>query len=107
MSSTISVQLDALDGLAGELSALAGELGEDADRCASAGGALATALNRDEGLTAVGAAATWAASAHAVADASRAVAATLNAAVTAYRAAEAARAAAISRPRREYVAVAW
>jgi hypothetical protein len=107
MSSTISVQLDALDALAGELTALAGELGEDADRCATAAGALADGLNRDEGLTAAWAATTWAALAHAVADSTRAVGATLLAAVGAYREAEEARAAAIARRRSEYVAVAW
>ena len=106
MSSTISVQLDALDALAGELTMLAGELGDDADRCASAAGALATGLSRDEGLTAAWAATSWAGLAQAVADATRAVADTLGVAVTAYRAAEAARSEAIGRPRLEYLAVA-
>jgi hypothetical protein len=107
MSSTISVQLDALEALAGELTTLAGELGDDADRCASAAGALATGLSRDEGLDATWAATSWAALAHAVADATRAVGATLGVAVTAYRAAEAARAEAIGRRWLEHVAVAW
>jgi hypothetical protein len=107
MSSTISVQLDSLDALAGELAALAGELSGDADRCAAAGHALASGLNRDEGLTAVWAATTWAALARAVAEATHAVAATLGAAVLSYRAAEAARAEFLGRRRLEYVAVAW
>ena len=107
MSSTISVQLDALDALAGELTALAGDLSDDADRCASAAGALAAGLNRDEGLTAAWGANRWAALARAVAEATHAVGATLGAAVTAYRAAEAARAESIDRRRLEYVAVAW
>ena len=107
MSSTISVQLDALDALAGELTALAGELSDDADRCASAAGALAAGLNRDEGLTAAGAAGTWAALARAVAEATHAVGTTLGAAVVSYRAAEAARADSIGRRRLESVAVAW
>jgi hypothetical protein len=107
MSSTISVQLDALDALAAELTALAGELRDDADRCASAAGALATGLNQDESLTAAWAARSWAAFADAVADATRAVAATLGAAVTAYRTAEAARTEAIGRRGLDHVAVAW
>ena len=107
MSSTISVQLDALEALAGELTTLAGELGDDADRCASAAGAVANGLSRDEGLTAAWAAASWAALANAIADATRAVGATLGVAVTAYRAAEAARAETNARPGLEHVAVAW
>lgn len=107
MSSTISVQLDVLEALAGELTALAGELGDEGDRCASAAGALAAGLSRDEGLTASWAGTTWAASVHAVAEATGVMAATLAAAVTAYRAAEAARAEPIARRRLEYVAVAW
>jgi hypothetical protein len=107
VSTTISVQLDTLDALAGELTALAVDLADDADRCAAAVGALAAGLSGDEGLSAVWAARTWAALAHAVADATRAVAGTLTAAVTAYRAAEAARARSIGRRPREFVAVAW
>lgn len=107
MSSTISVQLDALEALAGELTALAGELGGDADRCASAAGALSAALNRDEGLNAAWAATSWAGLAHAVGDATGAVAATLGVAVTAYRDAEAARAEIIARSLRQYVVGAW
>jgi uncharacterized protein YukE len=107
MSSTLSVQFDSLDALAGELTALAGELSDDADRCASAAGALAAGLNRDEGLTAAWAAGRWAALARAVAEATHAVGATLGAAVSSYRAAEAARAESIGHRRLAYVAVAW
>ena len=107
MSSTISAQLDSIDALAGELTALAGALSDDAERCASAAGALAAGLNRDEGLTAAWAAGTWAALARAVAEATHAVGSTLGAAVVSYRAAEAARADSIGRRRLEYVAVAW
>ncbi len=92
MSSTITVQLDALEALAGELTALAGELSDDAERCSSAAGALHAGLSGDEGLTATCAATAWSALTSALADATRAVAATLVAAVTAYRAAEATRA---------------
>ena len=108
MSSTISVQLDSLDALAGELTALAGELSDDADRCASAAGALAAGLNRDEGLTAA-----WAGRRRGRPWPARwprprtPSGATLGAAVSSYRAAEAARAESIGRRRLEYVAVAW
>src|SRR5215217_3780343 len=87
MSTTISVQLDALEALAGELTALAGELADDADRCAGAASTLAGALGGSEGLTAGSAAATWSALAHAVADGVRAMAGVLAAALAAYRAA--------------------
>jgi hypothetical protein len=107
MSSTISVQLDALDALAGDLAALAAELADDADACGSAARLLRIGLSFDEGLTAAAGAATWAALTRAVADAARGVAATLAAAVTAYRSAEEARAAPIARHRLEFVAVAW
>ena len=107
MSSTISVQLDALDALAGELDALARELHDEADRCASAAGALADGLSRDEGLDAAWAAGIWATLARATAEDTRAVAATLLAAIAAYRAAEAVRAQSIARQLRPSVAVAW
>jgi hypothetical protein len=107
VSSTITVQLDALDELAGELTALAGELAADGDRCSAAGTTLFTALAQDACLDAVWAAHLWAALARSVADATRAVAAALAAAVLTYRAAEAARAQAIARRPREFVAVAW
>jgi hypothetical protein len=107
MSSTISVQLDALAALADELTALAGELADDADRCGGAAEALYAGLSGDEGLAAFGAATTWAALSRAVADATRSVGFTLSAAVTAYRSAEAARARAVALPRLEFAAVGW
>jgi uncharacterized protein YukE len=107
MSSTIAVQLDTLDALAGDLSVLAGELVDDADRCRSAAAVLHGGLSGDAGLDAGWAAASWSDLARAVADGTRAVAAILGAAVTAYRAADEARAEAIARYRLEPVAVAW
>jgi uncharacterized protein YukE len=107
MSTTITVQLDALDALAGELTALSGELADDADRCAAAGRALAAGLSRDEGLTTAWAAGRWTALARAVAEATHAVGAALADAVVSYRAADEARAQAIGHGRLEYVAVAW
>lgn len=107
MSSIISVQLDALDALAGELSTLAGELHEGAERCASAAVALADGLSRGEGLDAAWAAGLWASLARAVSDAARAVADTLRAAIGAYRAAEAVRARSIAGQGGHSVPVAW
>jgi hypothetical protein len=107
MSSIISVQLDALDALAGELATLAGELHEDAERCASAAGALADGLSRDEALDAAWAAGLWASLARAVSDATRAVADALRVAIGAYRAAEVVRARSIARHGGHFVAVAW
>ncbi len=107
MSSTISVQLDALDALARELTALAGDLHDDAGRCSAAAGALRSGLTLDEGLTAVWAASSWAALARTVADGTQTVAAALGAAVTAYREAERIRSLSIGRRGRPPVAVAW
>jgi hypothetical protein len=105
MSSIISVQLDALEELAVELQLLAGELDDDAARCSRAAAGLSAGLSRDEGLTAIGAASTWAALTAAVADGTRAVSGGLAAAVASYRAAEAARAASIGRVRTHHPAV--
>lgn len=86
---TISVQIDALQGLAGELAALAAELHDDAELCRSAASALYTALDGDEGWTSGGAAVAWGALTGVVADRTAAVAGTLGAAAVAYRAADA------------------
>jgi hypothetical protein len=99
------VQLDALEALAGELTALAGELSDQGDRCASTVGGLLAGLSGDACLDAIGAARAWAALAHAVADGTRVVGATLSAAVAAYRAAEAERAERIALRRLPFVAV--
>lgn len=88
MSSTITARLDLLEALAGELTGLAGELSDDADRCALAAGALIAGLARDEGLTAGAAARGWAILARALSDGTRSVGGALAVAVTAYRLAE-------------------
>ncbi|TFV58104.1 UNVERIFIED_ORG: hypothetical protein E4P37_20310 [Bacillus sp. AZ43] len=54
------VRPDDLTGLAGELTALAAELSEDADLCRAAAGSLSSALGGDEGWTAGAAAVAWA-----------------------------------------------
>lgn len=93
MSSTITARLDLLEALAGELTGLAGELADDADRCVQASYALSSGLGRDTGLTAAAAARGWATLARALSDGTRSTAGALTAAVTAYRLAEQSRAA--------------
>lgn len=88
MSSTITARLDLLDSLAGELTGLAGELADDADRCARAARDLSAALGRDEGLTAGAAARGWATLTGALADGTRSVAGAVADVATAYRLAE-------------------
>jgi hypothetical protein len=90
MCSTISVQLDAVEALAAELSALAVELDDDADLCRSRAGALSAALDGHEGWTAGATATAWGSLTAVVAARTAAVAATLTAAAAAYRAADAA-----------------
>jgi hypothetical protein len=107
MSSTITVQLDALEVLAAELTALAGELSDDADRCAAVAGPLAGGLGGDAGLSAIAAAGAWASLTRVVADGTRTVGVTLSAAVAAYRAADEARVRRLGPRLPEFVAVAW
>jgi hypothetical protein len=85
----ITVRLDAVEALAAELSALAGELSDDAALCRSTATSLYVALSGDEGWSAGSAATAWAAVADVVAARSGAVAGTLVSAVAAYRAADA------------------
>ncbi|MCW2633832.1 MAG: hypothetical protein JWQ99_199 [Blastococcus sp.] len=82
---TFSVRPGALEALAAELAALAGDLSEDGALCRSAATSLATALGGDEGWSARAAATAWAALAEVVAARAGAVAGTLVAAVAAYR----------------------
>ena len=90
MCSTISVQLDALDALAAELAALAGELDEDASRCRSTAGSLPAALDGHEGWAAGATTTAWGSLTAVVAARTAAVATTLTRATAAYRAADAA-----------------
>ena len=107
MSSPISVQLDALDALADELAALAGELADDADLCRGAAGRLGAGLSGDVGLTALAGARGWAGLAAAVADGTRSIAVVLASAVTAYRHAEGVRARGLLGGPGRFVAVPW
>jgi hypothetical protein len=89
MSSPITVEPDAVEGLATELSALAAELDDEAALCRSTAASLDAALGGHEGWTAGAAGTAWATLAQVMADRGSAVATTLVAAMTAYRAADA------------------
>jgi len=56
----VLVRPEALAALAGELTGLATELFDDADRCRAAAGSLSTALDGEEGWSAGAAGAAWA-----------------------------------------------
>jgi hypothetical protein len=83
---SISVRPAALQTLAAELSALAGELEQDAELCRAAAHSFATALGGAEGWTAGASATAWASLEEALADGARALAGTLSAAVARYAA---------------------
>ena len=89
MSTPISVQLDVLDGLLGELRALGEDLTADGQLTAAAGRTLGSALAGPVGEEAALAGAGWAGALIALATRTLAVAATLDAALAAYRAADA------------------
>ena len=99
MSAILSVQLDAVQGLAAELAVLAADLAGDAALCRSTAMSLGAALGGDEGWTAAEVAAAWS-------DLTGVVAGTLLAAVAAYRAEDTALAERIGSSGREYVPVA-
>jgi hypothetical protein len=93
MSSPISIELDAVEGLAAELALLAAELDDDAELCRSTAVSFATALEGDEGWTSGAAATAWGSLTAVVAARTGAVASTLTAATAAYRSADRAMAA--------------
>jgi hypothetical protein len=97
----ITVRLDAVEALAAELAALAGELSDEAALCRSTATSLYSALSGDAGWSAGSAATAWAALAEVVGARSGAVAGTLVSAVAAYRAADAAMAERIAFARSE------
>jgi hypothetical protein len=98
MSSPITVEPDAVDGLATELAALARELSDEAQLCRSTATSLHTSLGGPEGWTAGAAGTGWASLARVLADRGSAVADTLRAAMAAYRAADDCRAGQLSAP---------
>ena len=80
----VLVRPEAVTALAGELTALAAELYDDADRSRGAAGFLSAALDTDDGRTAGGAAIGWSDLEDVLADRTAALARTLTAAVQAY-----------------------
>jgi hypothetical protein len=85
VSHLISVQLDVLAGLLGELRALGAELGEEGELTSATGRSLGNALSGPVGEEAAVAGAAWAEALAALAGRTLAVAATLDAALAAYR----------------------
>lgn len=101
MSTIIRVQLDAVDALAVELSALAAELDDQTSSCHSAASALFDALPGAQGLTAGAAAGTWATLLAPLIDRTATISRVLRTSVDAYRAEDAALADRIPTPRRD------
>src|SRR5688500_12840840 len=83
---SISVRPAALQALAAELTALAGDLDQDAELCRAAVHSFTAALGDVEGWTAGAAATAWASLEEVLADGARALAGTLSAAVARYAA---------------------
>jgi len=81
-----NVEPGLLGALAAELSALAGELADDAALCRSTAGSFTTALGGADGWTAGSTAAAWAALEEQLADGATTLAGTLTAAAAAYTA---------------------
>jgi hypothetical protein len=92
----LSIERAGLRALAAELSALGGELAEDAELCRSTARSFTTALGGLDDGTAEGAASAWAALDELLADSVSALAGTLTAAVDAYAARDQALAARIA-----------
>jgi hypothetical protein len=86
---TVLLRPERVAALAGELTALAAELSDDADRCRAAAGALVDGLDGDDGWTAGAAATAWSRLAELLAEQTAALAGTLDGAVQAYLAEDA------------------
>ncbi len=80
----VLVRPEGVTALADELTALAAELSDDADRCRTAAGALVRALDGDDGWTAGAVATAWARLEELLAEQTAALARTFTAAVQAY-----------------------
>lgn len=89
MSAVISIQLDAVEGLAAELAALAGRLADDAWLCTSTAASFATALGGDDGWRGGAASTAWSSLLAVLGEGAGSLASTLHGAVAAYRAADA------------------
>ncbi|WP_448614414.1 hypothetical protein [Modestobacter sp. URMC 112] len=105
MSHLISVQLDVLEVLLGELTSLGAELAGEGELSAACGRSLSTALDGAVAEAAGGTGAGWAAAVTALAARTLAVAATLGTAVDAYRLADAGLAGRIAAPADRWTAV--
>ena len=95
----VLVRPEALASLAGELTGLAGELLDDADRCRAAAGSLSTALDGEEGWSAGATGTAWAGLEEVLARRTAALAQTVDGAVRSYLDADARRAGWIGRRR--------
>jgi hypothetical protein len=89
VSAVISIQLDAVEAMAGELAALARALSDDVELCSSAAGSFLTALGQDDGWRAGAAGGAWRWLLQLLAEDTCSLATTLHGAVAAYRAADA------------------
>jgi hypothetical protein len=89
VSALISVQLDAVEELAGELATLAVALAQESPLCTSTANSLAGALGGWEGLAAFSAGCSWPRLVDQLADRTGAISTTLSNAVDAYRALDA------------------
>ncbi|SNR39141.1 hypothetical protein [Blastococcus mobilis] len=85
----VLVHPEGVTALAAELTVLAAELSDDADRCRAAAGALTSALDGDDGWTAGAAATAWAGLEELLAEQAAALAGTLTGAVQSYLAEDA------------------
>ncbi|WP_116449624.1 hypothetical protein [Blastococcus litoris] len=81
---SVLVQPQALAALAEELAGLASELADDVDRCRTAAGSVAAALDGDEGWEAGAVGTAWAALEQALSERASALAQTVSGAVRAY-----------------------
>ncbi len=90
MSTVISIQLDSVEELAGELAALATALADDVGICSSSAAALRSSLGNDVGWHAGAATTSWASLLELLRARTAAVAEMLSGAVAGYRAADAA-----------------
>ncbi|RBY74662.1 hypothetical protein DQ238_21505 [Geodermatophilus sp. TF02-6] len=98
--STITVEPDAVDALATDLTGLAGEMARGADTCRSAATAFGAALGGDVGAAASSAARAWSASLDSLAQHVGTISAALVSLAAEYRVADAALAAGLDDSRR-------
>jgi hypothetical protein len=86
MSAPVSIRYSAVEGLAGELAALAAQLAEEPPRCRAAAASARTAVDGDVGWRAGAAMTAWGSLTGLLAEQCAGLAGTLRAAVASYRA---------------------